>query len=423
MDRPIEKKTWLARNIVPVIVACITLLSLAYLMAGSANGRRLQVDTDRISTTAVIEGEFKEYIPITGKVQPKTSVFLDLEEGGIVENIYIESGNAIKKGDLVLSFSNTALQKQNIDSETRILENLDRLRNSKISLTEKNLLLKDQLLDMNYQILELTKTVDRYEILYKNPDTPLDEYTYESAKDRLAYLSDKKILLTERIRQESILRVQQSEQVDASIKRVNRSLTVLAHIVDGLNLHAPISGYLSSMSAEIGQSFRRGERIGQIDQLDDFKVQSQIDQFYISKVDVGQSGVFDFNGQSYPLRITKIYTEVTNDSFKVDMEFVGPRAEGIKRGQTLQIDLSLSEVRTSKLVSKGGYYRYTNGRWVYLLSDDGSRARKVSIVAGRHNPQSFEIIEGLNIGDRIISSSYDLFNDADELVFDKPIAL
>lgn len=423
MDRPIEKKKWPAKRIVPIVLSVSGLLLVAFLITGKSSGTRLAVDSERISVTQVIEGEFEEYIPITGKVQPQTSVFLDLEEGGIVEEIYIESGNAIKEGDLILSFSNTNLQKQNIDSETRILENLDRLRNSKISLTEKNLLLKDQLLDLSYQILELKKTVDRYEILYKNPNTPLERDKYETARDRLTYLTNKKILLEERIRQESILRVQQSEQVDASIIRVNKSLIVLAHIADGLNVSAPISGYLSSMSAEIGQSFQRGQRIGQIDQLDSFKVRAQIDQFYISKVDIGQSGTFSFDNEIYPLRVSKIYTEVTNDSFQVDMEFVGLRAQGIKRGQTLQIDLSLSEVKTTKLVSKGGYFRHTNGRWVYLVSPDGLSARKLSVVAGRHNPQSFEIVEGLEIGDWIVSSSYDMFGDADELEFSEPLQL
>jgi len=421
LDRPIEQKTWIPLKTLLALALAVGAVLLAYQLIARSGSSRMAVDVDRISISRVTEGAFKEYIPITGQVKPVTSVFLDLEEGGIVEMIYIESGNAINRGDLILSLSNTALQKQNIDSEARILENLDRLRNSKIQLTEKNLLLKDQLLDLEYEVLEQNQTVDRYQQLIAKPNTLLHREKYETAINRLSYLKKKKVLLEERFEQESILRVQQNDQVDASIDRVNKSLAVLSQIVDGLNVHAPIDGYLSSMSAEIGQSFQRGQRVGQIDQLDRFNVRADIDQYYIGKVDIGQKGAFEFDGKTFKLRVEKIYTEVTNDRFQVDMAFVGERAEGIKRGQTLQIDLSLSEPRSSLLVSKGGFYRNTNGRWVYRVADDGSLANRVPIVAGRHNPQAFEILDGLEIGDRIISSSYDLFNDADELTFNRPI--
>lgn len=421
MDRPIEKKKWPTSKIMTYVVVGLAIIGAGYTAIGTSSKSSLTIDADRISIARVTQGEFKEYIPIIGRVLPSTTVFLDLEEGGIVESIHITSGNWVNAGDQILSFSNTSVQKNTIDSETRLLENLNQLRNSQISLTEKNLILKDQLLDLNYRILNLEKNYERFKTLREQLNTTLSAEQFESIGDELDYLKDKRVLLEERIRQENILGKQQSEQVDDSIERVNRSLIVLTRIIESLDLRAPINGYLSSMRAEVGQSFSRGERVGQIDQLDSFKVRANIDQYYISTVVAGQLGSFEFGGQTYQLRVNKIYPEVENDTFEVDMEFVGNLAEGIKRGQRLQIDLSLSESGTSKLVAKGGFYRHTNGRWVYRVLDDGSGAERVVIVAGRQNPQSFEVLDGLETGDRIVSSSYDLFNDVDRLTFSDPI--
>ncbi|HJN49072.1 MAG: HlyD family efflux transporter periplasmic adaptor subunit [Pseudomonadales bacterium] len=421
MDRPIEQKQWPVSRIITYSVTGLLVIGLGYSAISSSGKSRLNVDVARISVSQVSQGEFEEYIPIIGSVQPRTTVYLDLQEGGIVEEVFIASGSWVDKGDVILRFNNTNVQKNTIDSETRILENLNQLRNSKISLTEKNLILKDQLLDLNYRILDLEKDYKRFITLKEQPNTTISQQQFESTKDELEYLKNKRGLLTERIRQESILREQQNRQVDDSIDRVNRSLEVLSRIVDSLEVRAPISGYLSAMRAEIGQSFTKGHRIGQVDRLDVFKVIANIDQFYISKVEVSQQGSFDFDGQQYQLKVIKIYPEVTNDAFQVDMGFAGTVADGIKRGQSLQIDLSLSETNTSTLVTKGGFYRHTNGRWVYRLTDDGSAAYRVAVVPGRQNPKSFEVLEGLETGDWIISSSYDLFRDADELTFSEPI--
>ncbi|GAB1267743.1 efflux RND transporter periplasmic adaptor subunit [Aurantivibrio infirmus] len=420
MDRAIEKKKWPASKIITILVGLTTGILLIYLLSNQ-QGSRLKVDVNRISTAQVKVGEFQEYIPITGNVLPHTTVFLDLEEGGIVEKIYVQGGVPIEKGDLILGFSNTTVQKQNIDSETRLLENLNQLRNSKYANIRQNLQLKDQLLDLDQQILETEKTFQRYELLIDNPNAPLPKEQYETTRDQLIYLKEKRKLLNERIRQETILQEQQNEQIDDSIERVNRSLEILTKIIDSLEVRAPISGHLSSMNAEIGQNFTRGQRIGQIDQLDSFKVRADIDQYYISRVTVGQQGSFDFNGTEYRLEVSKIYPEVSNGAFQVDLEFIGNIANGIKRGQSLQIDLALGESKNSKLVAKGGFYRHTNGRWVYKVSEDGLSASRVDIVAGRQNPQNFEILEGLETGDWIISSGYDVFNDADTLTFSEPV--
>ena len=419
MDKRIERKSWSATRIAVVLIAIVLAV---FLFVAFSSGKRtsLTIDPQRISTARVEAGQFEEYVPVLGTVLPKVSVYLDLEEGGIVRRIYVEAGNPVKAGERILDFANTTAQKENIDSETRLLENLDRMRSSKIALTEKNLLLKEQLLDLNYEIAELQKTFDRYVELDKG-SLALPRQEFETTRDNLAYLREKRTLLQERIVQESALREAQNEQIDKSIILVNESLDVLSEIKRRLNVLAPIDGYLSSMDAEIGQSFGRGERIGQIDQLDEFKVRANVDQFFISKVAVGQRATFEFGGETYEIEVSKIYPDVREDEFQIDLQFAGPPAEGIKRGQTLQIDLSLSKSDTSRMVRKGGFYRYTNGRWAYRVASDGMSAERVEIVPGRQNPRHFEILEGIEVGDVLITSSYESFGDVDVLNFDSPI--
>lgn len=420
MDRPIPKKAWTTRRLVAVTAGAAFVALIGYLLLGSRSQSRIEVDPSRISLSRVTTGDFQEYIPITGNVLPHTTVYLDLEEGGIVEQIHVRGGLWVEKGDLILTFSNAAAQKQNIDSEARLLDNLNQMRVSKFNLTQQNLLRQEQRLDLDYEIADLAKTFKRYEKLAARPNSQLPREEYEATRDRLAYLKQKRELLDERIRQESLLREEQEKQINDSIERVDRSLEILARIMDSLEVRAPISGHLSSMNAELGQNFQRGQRIGQIDQLDSFKVRANIDQYYISKVAVGQRGNFDFNGRRYELEISKIYPEVLDNSFQVDMEFVGETTKDIKRGQSLQIDLSLSETSRTPLLTKGGFYRFTNGRWVYKLAEDGMSATRVAIVPGRQNPQAFEVLDGLSEGDWVVTSGYDRFNKAERLIFTSP---
>ena len=421
MDKPIEKKNWPPRRIAVVASAGVSVLALGTFVIANTGKSRLSVQSERISVSQVKQGEFQEYVPINGTVQPNTTVFLDLEEGGIVEKIYVQGGSPIKKGELILSFSNSAAQKQNIEAETRLIDNLNQLRNSKITLTQSNLILKDQLLDLEYRISELERTFARYKELMKTPSSQLSKEQFEATRDQIAYLKNKRELLVERIKREAELQEQQSVQIDMSIRRVDRNLEILSRIIDSLEVRAPIDGHLSTLNAEIGQSFQRGQRIGQIDQLQSFKVRANIDQYYISKVAEGQKGKFRFDGRDYELEVLKIYPEVAQDVFQADLVFVGPVPEGIKRGQTLQIDLGLSESKTTNMVAKGRFYRHTNGRWAYLVAQDGKSARRTNIVLGRQNPQFVEVLEGLNQGDFIITSSYEGFNDVDELKFPEPL--
>jgi HlyD family secretion protein len=421
MDRPITQKKLSPRKIAAIVAICIGAVAAISLVVAKSTRTRLDVDANRLSVAQVKLGEFQEYVPINGKVEPNISVYLDLQEGGIVDKVYVESGNPIKQGDLILVLSNTAAEKENIETETRLLDNLNQLRNSKISLTQSNLQLKDQLLDIQYKLDDTQAKFSRFERLVGDPNSSVSREVFETTRDQLAYYKGKRDLLQERIRQETALEEQQSTQIDSSIASVNRDREILSRIIESLQVRAPIDGHLSTLNAQVGQSLLRGQRIGQIDELDSFKVRADIDQYYVGKVAVGQKGKFELDGSPYELEVTKIYPEVKNDVFQADLKFLGAAPEGIKRGQTLQIDLSLSEAKATNMVEKGGFYRYTNGRWAYLLSEDGRSAHRARIVLGRQNPQSVEVLEGLKAGDWIITSNYDSFGDVDELTFPQQV--
>lgn len=421
MDRIIEKKKWPLSKIILIGSAGALIVLMAYLVFSSTGKTRLRVNPSRLTVSDVKHAEFLEYIPINGVVQPIKTVFLDIEEGGRVEEIFVEGGRPIQKGDLILRFSNAALQKESINAESRLLDNINQLRNTKISLAEKKLILKDNLLDIEYRIIDLERVYNHNKVLEEKGNISTDEFI--DTKDQLEYLKQKRVLLKERIAQEAILRQQQLEQVDESINRVTRSLEIMAEILDSLEVRAPISGHLSTLKAEIGESIRKGQRIGQIDVLDNFIVRAKIDQYYISKVGVGQTGHFDFDGSSHALEIEKIYPEVINDVFEVDMAFENQAPSGIKRGQSLQIDLSLSDPRKCLVVDKGGFYQQTGGQWIYLLSEDRLSACRMNIRVGRQNPRYLEVLEGLKEGDWVITSGYDTFNKVDELQFTEPLIL
>jgi HlyD family secretion protein len=367
-------------------------------------------------------GEFREYYPFDAKVEPVTSVYLDVETGGRVDAIFAEGGKYINKGDPILRFSNTTLQRSSIDSERGLLETLNIQRDTQFNRAQNRLLLKDALVDLNYQILRLEDKFKRYGALGTHSGVLSDE-ELKTVKDELEYKKNKKELLEERIRQEDQLSQTQVEQADKSVQRLNKSLDLLAKTVESLDLRAPISGYLSSIEAQIGQNIGPGKRIGQIDLLDKLKLRAGIDQYYIAKVQQGTKGKFTLEGQSYPVEVLKIYPEVKDDKFAVDLAFAGDMPAGIKRGQTLTVELDFSESGKSLVVSKGGFYNQTNGRWIYLVSEDRLSANRINIRTGRQNPRDIEVLEGLREGDWIITSGYDSFNEADSLLFPQPVQL
>jgi HlyD family secretion protein len=418
MDRTIEKKGWSARRW--IVMGVLTLLAalLVWQLAQRTQHTRLTIDPSRITTGTVKWGQFLEYYPVDGTVEPAVSVYLDVDEGGRVDEIVAEGGQHVNKGDLILRFSNATLQRTAIDTETQLLYNLDIQRNTQFNRQQSTLLLKETLLDLDHQIADQEKKYRRYDQLMKDGNTALSQELFETTRDQLRYLKNKRALLAERIRQEDLMSEQQLSQAKLSIERLNTSMDLLARIVKSLEVRAPIAGFLSTIDAQVGQNIPRGQRIGQIDLLDALKVRVKIDQFYISRVEVGTRGHVDVDGKSWDVKVSKIYPEVKQSAFEADVVFTAGTPPSLKRGQTLTVELTFGVPSRSLTVAKGGFFQETSGRWVYLLTPDGHTARRTDVRLGRQNPREVEVLAGLRAGDRIITSGYEAFNGVEELRFD-----
>ena len=424
MDRVIKKKKWPLNRTLVIGGAAAVVLILGWMVYNQSGSTRLRIDPSRMTISQVIYGEFQEYYPSSGWVEPEVSYQLSVEQGGRVDEIIAEDGEYIEKGDLILRLSNVNLQRSNIETETRLLENLDIQRNTQFTRTTQQLIMRQSLLDMEYQILDLEKKYKRYKQLVDQENaTAITKEQYEAVRDELEYRKNSRDLLKERIGIEEHLSKQQLDLADQSIERLNKSLELLNQIIDSMDVRAPISGHLSSIDAEIGENINPGQRLGQIDLLDKFKVRVEIDQYYLSRVNIGTSGKFVLDGQTYGVTVKKIYPEVTDNYFEVDMSFTTEPPPNMRRGQELTVELSFSEPTQSLMVAKGGFYQQTSGRWVYLVSEDGSSARRADIRLGRQNPRYVEVMEGLNEGDYIITSGYDTFNEVDVLQFNEPLQL
>ncbi len=423
LDRKIEKKGKNLKRLIYILVISLPIIFLAYEVISRSSTTRLRRDPSRMNFSQVKFGEFQEYYPCDGEVIPLTSFYLDVEQGGRVEEIYNEGGKHVQKGDLILRFSNTAFQTSLIGTESSLLETIDRYQNTQLQLAKDKLTRKEVLLNLDHEILQLEKQYKRFEVL-KAEDIVISEEQYETLNDLLKYKKAQRELQKERIKQEDILSEKQLEQADKAIERINLSLDLLSKQIASMEVKAPISGHLSSINAEIGQKINPGQRIGQIDVLDKFKIRVSVDQYYISKVEVGIKGKFTLNGGSYGVVVTKIYPEIIDGVFTVDMAFSGDVPDGIRRGQTLTVELSFSEPEQSLMVKNGGFYQETHGRWIYRVSDDRKIAHKVNITLGRKNMRYYEALGGdLKEGDWVITSGYNTFRETDELIFTNEVEL
>ena len=417
MDRKIEKKFWTKRRFAYGIAGLVGFLFVVYAFVSTTGGSRLNVDVDKITISQVTKAPFQEYIPVEGTILPIQTFYLDAIEGGRVEKRYVEAGSFVKKGDPIVKLANTNLQLDVMYREALTYEQINDAQNRRLSIEQNTIAVKTALANAEYEVESTRLAYQRDSALVLKKLVPFQDYmqsryAYESWCKQLALAQDN-------FRQDSILRVAQLTQLEGSVQRLQENLDMTKQNLDNLIIKAPISGQLTSLNAEIGESKSPGERIGQIDVLDNFKVQASIDEFYIARINTGQTGEFDLTGTTYQLKITKVYPEVTNGRFLVDMEFAGTPPTGIRRGQTLQIRLELGDLTEAVLLPRGGFYQKTGGQWVYVVDKSGDFAVKRTIKLGRQNPQMFEVLEGLEPGEEVITSSYDNFGDIDRLVIKK----
>jgi HlyD family secretion protein len=414
MDRPIKKKKWTIKKIVGLSLIISFIFLIIYTFIFGDRSSKLNVELDRITISTVSKGEFQEFIPIIGNVMPIVTVYLDAIEGGRIEQKFLEAGALVKVGDKILRFGNTDLLLTIMWREADFFEQSNNLRTTRLLMEQNRLNLLRQLNDLDYQIKKQKRLFERQkELVEKNL---IARQEYEQVEDEYEYLLQQKELALETFRQDSLFRQIQIQQLESSLDRMQANLEVVKKKLESLTLKAPISGQLTSLNAEIGESKNPGERLGQIDVLDSFKVRAGIDEYYIARVEVGRTGSFDLSGESYNLVVKKIFPEVREGRFEVDLNFIDGIPPGIRRGQTLHIRLNLSDLKEAILLPKGGFYQQSGGQWVYVLDKSGDYAYQRKIKIGQQNTQVYEILEGLEPGEKVITSSYDNFGDKDKLI-------
>lgn len=417
VDRKIEKKKWNAKRL--LTIGGITALVL--LIAGSiyyTSGKsKLDVDTERITISEVTKAPFQVTIPVNGIVMPKTTIYLDAVEGGLVEARYVEDGANLKKGDPILKLSNTDLELNLANQETAVYAAQTQMQISQNNALSSTINKLNQMADVEnaYKEAERVYKLDKHLFEQK----AIGSQEYQQATNTYNYALNRRKLTQQILKQDTALAKQQGIQAREQYAQMKNALVLMRKKVADLTVRAPIDGQLTSMDSEVGQNKNKGERLGQIDVLSGYKVRVDVDEHYLSQVYIGLTGTFTFADKNYTLKIKKVFAQIANGKFQVDMEFVGPVPTGIRRGQTLQILLALSDESQQILLPKGGFYQQTGGNWIFKVSEDGKMAYKADIQLNRQNTDYYEVTQGLKPGDKVITSSYESYGEIQELVLKK----
>lgn len=414
MDRIIEKKKWPAKRILTIagIVALASLIVAAFYFTSGKS--KLNQERERLSIAEVKKGPYKDNIPVNGVVLPLTSIYLDATEGGRVEEKFVEDGAIMKKGQPILRLSNTNLMMNMMAQQNTVYNTLTQMQINQNAAQQNTVNKRTALADAENLYNEAERVYVLNKRLYAEKAIGLQEL--KQSENNYNYYREKKALTQQILSQDSVSRSTQNAQDSRSYRGSQEALSIMQQKVADLIVRAPVDGQLTSLDAEIGENKTQGQRLGQIDVLSGFKVRANIDEHYLSRIFPGQTGEFSFANKTYKLKIKKVFTQVVNNTFQVDMEFVTEVPQGIRRGQTLQIVLSLSDETEAVLLAKGGFYQQTGGNWIFKLSDDGKTATRVDIQLGRQSIDNFEVLSGLKPGDKVIISSYENFGNVQELV-------
>ncbi len=417
MDRVIAKKTWTTKRIL-LIAGIVGLAALIFSSVYFSSGKsRLNVDTERLTISEIKMGAFQEFIPVNGIVLPQTTIYLDALEGGRVEEKYVEDGAMMKKDQPILRLSNTDLELSLANQETQVFNVLTQMNISRNNATQNTTGKLNQMADVDNALAEAERIYKLNKRLYDQK--VIGQQEFQQSENNYNYQVRRKKLSDDILKQDGSAVKLMSDQDRQSLSRMQNTLALMRKKVGDLIVRSPIDGQLTSLDAEIGQSKNKGERLGQIDAATGFKVRVDVDEHYISRIFIGLTGIATIAGKDYQLTIKKVFTQVTNGRFQVDMEFKDTVPQGIRRGQTLQIRLALSDETQAILVAKGGFYQQTGGNWIFKVSENGGTAYKVDIQLGRQNPDYYEVLQGLKPGDKVVTSSYENYGTMQELILKK----
>lgn len=414
MDVQIEKKKFSKGKLAMIAGVVIVLIFIAYVIINTSGGAKLTVNKERLAISTIKSDAFQENIPVSGVVLPITTIYLDAVEGGRVEERFVEDGAMMKKGDPILRLSNTDLELSLVNQETAVYNLLTQMQISQNAARQNTINRLNQYTDVENSLIEAKRLYELNKKLYEKG--AVGRQDYQSSLNNFNYQKQRMELTKKILQQDSIATKQEIAQANSSYQRTQSALKLMRKKVQDLVVRAPIDGQLTSLDAEIGQSKTKGQRLGQLDVISAFKVRVEVDEFYISRIYAGQTGTFTLNNKTYNLVIKKVFTQVTGGRFQVDMHFENEVPEGIRRGQNLQIRLALSAEKQALVVDKGGFFQKTGGNWIFKLNEDGSKAYKVDIRLGSQNTKYYEVINGLKVGDKVVTSGYDSFDNIEQLI-------
>ena len=414
MDRQIEKKKWPPRKIATVAAAAVFILVVLYLFLFQFNESTLNVDTERITVSTVAKGPFLEFIPQQGTVMPINRYSLETTEGGRVEKRFLEAGAMVKAGDPIVQLVNTNLLLDIMWREADFIQQDNALRQTRLNMEQYRQSLRQELNRVENELAKQKTTYERYLKLHENK--LVSDLEFERIRLDYEYQIRNRDIVTESQKKELEYREEQLKSLEEQLARMKVNLQTSKLKLDDLVIRAPIAGQLSMLDAEIGVFKNPGENVGQIDDLDAYSVQALVDEYYITRVQAGLKGEFDLAGKTYGLKVRRVFPAVRENRFEVDLDFVGETPPDLRRGQTLHIRLQLGDVVEVVQLARGGFWEATGGNWVYKLDASGKTASKHPVRLGRYNPEVYEVLEGLEPGDKVITSSYESFGDMDRLV-------
>lgn len=416
MDRVVERKTdWRKRGAVAIAVI-LGLAAAAWVFDLASGGRSLSVSSERIRVSTVSSGQFEDFIPLRGRLVPSSTVFLDAVAGGRVEEVLVEDGALVRAGDPIAILSNTNLQLEVLGREAAVTEQLNTMRTLELQLEQNRLSHARNLVELDYQIKRLNRSIERQQEL--SDRNLVSQSTLEELRDELEYYDARRSVTIESQATDARLQDAQLQQLRAAGSQLQSSLSLARKNLDDLNVRAPVEGRLTGFIVDVGVSIAQGGRLGQIDDPDGYKLKVEIDEFYLGRVDLGQTATATLNRDEHTLTITKIYPQVNGGKFEVDMAFA-EQPEDIRRGQTMQVKLSLGDSAEALLIPNGTFYQETGGAWVFVVTPDGSEAVRREVRLGRRNTDFIEILEGLETGERVITSPYTSFSDMSRLLLNR----
>jgi HlyD family secretion protein len=414
MDRPIEKKKGIRKKHIWYFAIGLAIVVLIYMAFFADRTSTYKVDKDKLIIESVIQGQFNDYITITGTVEPISTVFLDAQEGGRVEEILVEEGSMVKKGEIILKLSNPDLYLNILDSEAQLAEKENFLRNTQVTMEQERIAIKRELINLRFDIERKERTYDQNAELIK--DNLISKEEFIRSKEDLDMARSSQELFIERQKADSLFRSVQVETIKSNLDNMRKNLALVRQRVENLNVRATVDGQLGLLVPEIGQSISRGANMGQINVLTSYKVTAQIDEHYIDRVRTQLTAKLDRQGSEFDLVVRRVYPEVRNGTFEIDMIFTDTMPENIRTGQTYYISLQLGQPKEAILVPIGGFFQETGGQWIFVLDPTESFATRRNISIGRKNPKYYEVLEGLQPGEKVIISGYETFGKNEKLI-------